>query len=83
MNSVLDVVVGCLSLAAFPLIFFVLVIPGIRISMWAGEKASSGKGFCEVDWVGWIVYMVGSFWSLMVGIGACALYGYWMTRLLG
>lgn len=59
---------GVLIAAAIPLIFFSLVIPGVRISLWAGE-AVDGFG-----WLGWVVYMTGAFWSLFLAIGACVWF---------
>ncbi len=80
MKDALDVLLAVAVIAAVPLIFFSVAISGWKISTWAGDKFESDYG--GMNFVGWIVYMTGCFWSTGLAVGSCALfisliYGNW------
>jgi len=78
------VILDVLSIAAFPLIFFGVTIPAFRGLLWLVDRVLDGRNPLDnfkdwQAWVAWVMYFTGAFWSLGLGIAACAAYGFWMA----
>lgn len=83
----MDMVLGVMAIAAMPLIFFAVLIPGFRGVLWIVDRILDGRdpteGFKEWQvWVSWTIYMTAAFWCLGLAIGACSLFG-WVVTLGG
>lgn len=83
----MGMILGILSLAAFPLIFFGVVIPTFRGLLWLVDRVLDGRDPFDNfrDWQAWVAYVMyftGAAWSLGLGIAACAAYGCWLTSLI-
>lgn len=72
----LELIPVVLAAAAIPLIFFSIVIGGVKLSMAAGESLGG------MTFMGWVVYMTGVFWSLGLAVGACIGWVLWMQKIL-
>ncbi|ENE1253356.1 hypothetical protein ABM187_003579 [Stenotrophomonas maltophilia] len=76
----MDTVLSGLAIAAFPLIFFGVLIPCFRGLLWVVDRILDGRdpfdNFKDWQaWVAWLLYFTGAFWSLGLAIVACSLFG--------
>jgi len=80
----MEMILGLVGIAAFPLIFFVVTIPTFRALLWTVDRVLDGRDPFDNfrDWQAWVAYVLyftGAAWSLGLGIAACAAYGFWLT----